>query len=116
MRVGEPVGESSAYLHKLSYNSTMSDFRRLRWNPGNIAHIARHGVSRAEVEEVFEGDFITQLSYGGRHIVIGATASGRVLSVIIEDEADDFSFVVTARSASRRERRLFRSAQEGLQE
>jgi uncharacterized DUF497 family protein len=100
----------------LSYNSTMSDFRRLRWNPGNIAHIARHGVSRMEVEEVFEGDFITQLSYGGRRIVIGATASGRVLSVIIEDEADDVSFVVTARSASRRERRLFRSAQEGLQE
>jgi uncharacterized DUF497 family protein len=94
----------------------MSTDRQLRWDPRNIAHIARHGVNRDEVEEVLRGDFITQSSYGGRRILIGSTATGRTLAVVLEEETEDVSYVVTARPASRKERRALRSVQEGDQD
>lgn len=101
---------------KLSYNSAMSIDRQLRWDLRNVAHIARHGVNRNEVEEVLQGDFIAQVSYHGRRLLIGSTAAGRTLAVVLEDETDDISYVVTARPAKRKERRMLRSLLEGDQD
>ena len=79
----------------------------LAWNSWNIEHISRHDVTRNEVEEVCEGRFIFRESYGGRFVVIGLTLDRRALAVVIEPDNDGMYYVVTARSASRRERRIY---------
>ena len=79
---------------------------RLIWDPGNIAHIARHKVTLQEVEQVRNGRFVARRSYANRIVIIGPTAENRVLSIVLEPVGDDAYYVVTARPASRRERRL----------
>ncbi len=81
--------------------------RQLLWNDWNIAHIARHQVTRQEVEEACQSDHIYFESYKDRLILIGPTLAGRMLAVILEPEANDDYYVVTARSADRKERRLY---------
>jgi hypothetical protein len=85
----------------------MPFIRRLVWDPGNVAHVARHRVTVDEVEEVSRGEYVERQSYMLRVILIGPTNTGRVLTVILEDKGDGLSYVVTARPASRRERRFY---------
>jgi uncharacterized DUF497 family protein len=79
----------------------------LRWNPRNIAHIARHGVLSNEVDDVCGGDYLVRQAYEGRLMLIGPTATGRMLAVVLEFEGEDAVYPVTARPASRKERRLY---------
>ena len=79
----------------------------LRWNQWNIEHIARHGVIPDEVEEVCAARFIVRESYGGRFVVIGQTLAERTLAFILEPDYDGLYYIVTARPASRRERRTY---------
>ena len=79
--------------------------RRLIWDAGNVAHIARHDVSQEEVEEVCEGEFIHRETYKGRLLIIGPTQTGRILAIVLAPEGEDVYYVVTARPADRRERR-----------
>jgi hypothetical protein len=48
----------------------------LRWDPGNVAHIARHQVSPEEVDEVCHGQYIVRQAYGCRVMLIGLTVAG----------------------------------------
>jgi uncharacterized DUF497 family protein len=54
----------------------------LRWDGANESHIARHGVSRAEAEEVVTGDSLSLLAEErngeDRHTELGETHSGRL--------------------------------------
>jgi uncharacterized protein len=93
----------------------MLHIRRLLWDPGNIAHIARHNVTVDEVEETCHGDPITLGSYVGRIVVIGPTQTGRMLAAVLEPEGTDIYYVVTARSASRKERRYYQQQKGGAQ-
>ncbi len=87
---------------------------RLIWDPWNVTHIARHEVTPDEVEEVCHGDPMTSETYGGRLRVVGQTLAGRVLTLILAPRDDDgVYYTVTARSASRKERRLYREKGEG---
>jgi uncharacterized DUF497 family protein len=85
----------------------------LRWDPGNVAHIWRHGVRTNEVEEVCGGDPLRRRGQDGRLILIGATQAGRVLAVVLELLPDGVYYPVTARPASRNERRWFAAEQKG---
>jgi uncharacterized DUF497 family protein len=89
--------------------------RRLRWNAWNEAHIVRHEVSRQKVEQACQSEHIYFESYRERLILIGPTLAGRMLAVVLEHEGEDSYYVVTARSADRKERRLFREEQGGVQ-
>ena len=80
----------------------------LIWDKWNIEHIARHEVTRQEVEEVCEARYIAGQGHSGRFIVIGLTGINRMLAVILEASEEEMYYVVTARSASRRERRIYR--------
>ena len=56
------------------------------WDEGNLNHIARHNVRRAEAEEVILNGFV-EIDYqvmGGeeRLLVIGQTNSGRFLTLL----------------------------------
>ena len=80
---------------------------RLIWDPWNVRHIARHGVRPQEVEEVRHGPFATRASYGHRIMLIGRTLDGRALAVVLEPMNETDYYVVTARPASRKERRFY---------
>ena len=86
----------------------MTPIRRLIWDDWNTAHIARHAVVPDEVEEVCRGDFIMREGHSERIMLIGPTEAGRLLAVILSDEGEDTYYPVTARPASRQERRLYR--------
>lgn len=91
----------------------MSAIGRLVWDPGNIAHIARHQVTPREVEEACHGEHILRMAYGGRIMVIGPTNAGDMIAVVLEPVGDDAHFAITARPASRKERRLYREEKGG---
>lgn len=84
--------------------------QRLRWDDWNKAHIARpaHEVAPEEVEEVCHRDYITLRSYKNRIVVIGPTATGRMLAVVLDPEGEGVYYTVSARPASRSERRYYR--------
>lgn len=81
---------------------------RLRWTPVNTAHIFRHGGRTNEVEELTAGPYPVEPGYGGRSVFIALSRSGRFLTVMVEAEGNGQYFPVTARPASRKERRRFR--------
>jgi len=82
----------------------------LLWDDANERHIARHGVTREEVEYVvFGAGFrfarIEDSHRQGRVVIIGYTASDRCLAVFLDTpSASGMAYVVTARPATTRER------------
>lgn len=85
----------------------MVSINRLIWDPWNVGHIARHEVTPAEVEQVCTSAFIARQSYAGRILIIGPTNDNRILAVVLDPQDDGDYYVVTARPASRRERRRY---------
>lgn len=75
------------------------------WDEFNISHIAEHNVAVSEVEEVCGGKVETYLGHSGRFMVIGKTKAGRILSVVLAQKSRGVFYPVTARDASRKERR-----------
>ena len=86
----------------------------LAWTARADAHIARHGVTRIEVEQAIERSFYFRKA-GGRRTILGRTAS-RVLFLVVEDsrEVPGFAEVVTARDATLAEKRLLERRGKGL--
>lgn len=81
--------------------------RRLIWDAWNTAHIARHDVTPEEVEEVCHGRPIASETYGQRIRLIGPDLQGRMRTVILAPRRRGVYYPVTARPASRKERRLY---------
>jgi uncharacterized DUF497 family protein len=81
--------------------------RTLRWNAWNTTHIAQHAVTPEAVESVCRGPVIARATYQGRLLLIGPDATGRMLAVVLALEEDDQWYPITARPASRQERRLY---------
>jgi uncharacterized DUF497 family protein len=70
------------------------------------AHIARHGVAPSEVEQVCHSSRVQLRSRLDRIVLIGTTDTGRVLTAVLAPEGGGTYYAVTARSASRKERRF----------
>lgn len=81
--------------------------KKLVWDAWNIAHIARHDVLPEEVEQVCTNRHITLKTYSHRYLVAGHTDQGRVISVILTPKGSGVYYPITARSASRKERRIY---------
>jgi hypothetical protein len=81
--------------------------REFQWDEENEAHIARHGVTPPEVEEVFFGRIAVKRSHSGRYLVLGKSGAGRYLAVVIEKLGGGWARVVTARDMASAERRLY---------
>lgn len=78
-----------------------------RWNAWNIGHIAGHGVSRQEAEQVvrsarpyYRGD--------GKYLARGRGSGGRWLQVIYVLDEDGTIFVIHSRPMTDREKRRWR--------
>jgi uncharacterized DUF497 family protein len=88
--------------------------RRLFWDEWSVAHVARHKVTPDEAEEVCHGAFILLRGKRGRLIVSGPTKRGRLLAVVLDPEGDEGEYYpVTARSAAKKERRLYQQQKGG---
>ncbi len=92
----------------------MTFVARLLWDPGNVAHIARHGVTPDEVEQVCHGQPAVSGSYDGRIRVLGITLAGRMIMVILAPRGEDTYLPVTVRPASRIERNRYAALQKDM--
>jgi hypothetical protein len=54
------------------------------WNDDDVEHIARHGVSPSEFEDVCFGLHFSKKETGPRYILSGQTSGGRYIDVVVE--------------------------------
>lgn len=88
--------------------------QRLIWDSWNVGHIARHNVTPDEVEEACHTAPLVQETHSGRFLLTGPTANGRMLAVVLDPELETgVYYPVTARSADRKERRMYAERQKG---
>jgi len=83
--------------------------REIRWTEESEDHIARHGVTPDEVEQVINTR--PRLVVTGAEEVVyvfGTTDAGRYIMVVLVEAADGRDFVVTARDMTDSERQAFR--------
>jgi len=82
------------------------------WPEDRIDHIARHGVTPEEVEEVCFGQpFVQRAKAEGKHPVyyaLGQTAGGRYLFCVVIQFPDGKGYPVTARPMTENEKRRYR--------
>ena len=79
----------------------------LSWDERSEDHIAGHGVTFEEVEQAVQ-DILYNRRSGEYQLIVGLTASGRYLTVVLDDEGDGIWYPVTARPTTRSERSLLR--------
>lgn len=86
----------------------MVSVKNLFWDSWNVNHIAKHNVDKNEVAEVvLDKNAIWSETYNERNRAIGKTQNGRLLTVILFERRYGVFYTVTARSASRKERKLY---------
>lgn len=86
----------------------MIEVKDLIWDSWNVVHIARHDVTKEEVEQACQSDYIALDGYKGRIILIGMTEADRVLAIVLDPEPEEgLYYPVTARAAGRKERRIY---------
>jgi len=105
-RVNMLNGNPVVFCNTLCYTYSV-EIKELVWTDKNAEHIARHNVSPHEVKEVIEGQALFLKAKLGRTMVIGKTVKSRTLAIILERIGVSKYFVVTARDADRKERKLF---------
>ncbi|MBI2330247.1 hypothetical protein HYU94_02570 [Candidatus Daviesbacteria bacterium] len=79
--------------------------KKLIWDEYNIEHIKKHEVAQAEVEEVAKNIVGHKQSKLGRYLIIGRTGP-RIISVAVSRKAIGIYYPVTARDASKKERKI----------
>lgn len=77
----------------------------LIWDQWNRKHIRRHSISEEEIAVALENVGAHRRGYSGRIILIGRSQT-RIVSVILAKEQIGKYYIVTARDADKKERRL----------
>jgi uncharacterized DUF497 family protein len=77
--------------------------------PGRDEHIARYQVTVQEAEEVVFGSPAIHRTRDDRYRLVGQTAAGRYLTVIVAPRGQGVYGLVTAREATEAERRQYRT-------
>jgi hypothetical protein len=82
--------------------------KKLVWDEWNTAHIARHDVIPAEVEQACHNNPLVQEGKKGRVAVTGKTGAGRMITTILDPEPEHgVYYPVTAYTTSRKYRRIY---------
>lgn len=81
-----------------------------RWNEWNEGHVATHGVTPEEAEDVVRGARAPfPLVQGNeRYLVWGPGTGGRLVQVVFVIDPDDTVFVIHARPLTETEKRRYR--------
>ena len=80
--------------------------KRLKWDERNIFHIARHGITVKDVEDVCSGRHIAR-KVKDRYLIYGETEAGRHILVVLEKTEYNFR-PITARDMSKSEKRIYK--------
>jgi uncharacterized DUF497 family protein len=73
---------------------------------GNVQHCEEHGVSKDEIEEVFQNAADADISHSsGRPVIFGDTSAGRHLMVVYDEIDAETVYPVTAYEVPRRQQR-----------
>ena len=79
----------------------------LVWDEQNREHIRKHGVTIAEVEEVYSNPAVSFEAKNRRQGIIAKVKNGRMIAVFLSFEKQKGPYVVSARDAGFKERGLF---------
>ncbi len=82
----------------------------LVWDEANLNHIKKHFVSKTEIENAVLDFIYHEHTYSGRYLIVGDTGK-RILSVVVSRKSLKTYYVVTARSASKKERKKINEKQ-----
>ena len=82
-------------LHCVTFITQMK-IVSLEWNEDDIEHIAHHGISSAEVEDVCFNSHIAVKGRFGRYVLYGQSSVGRFIKLILEKLYDHIFRPVTA--------------------
>lgn len=84
------------------------EIKSFMWSEDNIYHIAKHGVTPYEVEEVaFEGAPYIRKGRRGRRYLYGKTIGGRHLFIVYVLSGRGKAQVITARDMDDKERKYY---------
>lgn len=91
----------------------MVKVKNLVWDSWNIDHIARHNVVKEEVFEIVQDESaVWSETYRKRKRIIGKTKKRRLVTAILAEKNRDSLYTITARPASRKERRIYDKSKE----
>lgn len=72
---------------------------------GNVMHCAQHGITKEEIEEVFQNAIDADVSRStGRPVIFGDTDGGRHLMVVYEEIDAETVYPITAYEVPRKRR------------
>jgi uncharacterized DUF497 family protein len=77
-----------------------------------VAHIARHDVTRRDVQQVCQGEFIASDTYKGRLRIVGPNRAGRMPAIILKPSGEAVYYCVTAHDANAGETRRYHEQRE----
>jgi uncharacterized DUF497 family protein len=80
--------------------------KRLNWDKRNIFHIACHGITVKDVEDVCADRHIAR-KVKDRYIIYGDTEAGRHIFIVLEKRGDNFR-PITARDMSESEKKIYK--------
>ena len=80
--------------------------KRLNWDNRNVFHIACHGITVEDVENVCSGRHIARKARGRYHIY-GETETGRHIFIVLEKTGDSFR-PITARNMNESEKKIYK--------
>jgi len=79
------------------------------WDDNSIEHIAKHGVSPDEVEDVaFDDDPWIRKGRKGTRYMLGYTIAGRYLFVVYNLKGKGIARVITSMDMNKKTKRLYR--------
>jgi hypothetical protein len=80
----------------------------IHWTDDSERHIARHHVTPEEVEQSTNRPFYTMSGRDGTTLLLGQADAGRLMLVVLSQASDGRWYVVTARTMTAAERRIFK--------
>ena len=83
----------------------MTKISILVWDEFNKEHIKKHKLTIQEVENAVQNTATHNQGYGNRFILIGRSEN-RILAIVLAKQKKGSYYVVTARDASKKERKI----------
>lgn len=79
--------------------------KKLLWDSSNIEHIKKHKVSKEEVEQAGTQVIAVKVAQRGCYLLIGRSGA-RIISIVVVRRHTGIYYVVTARDAGKKERKI----------
>ena len=81
---------------------------KLEWDEWNVNHIAKHNVSRREVEEAVRDPIAKMRKISKNRYALVGSAWGRILTVFLDLRENMRYYVVTARDSTAKEKKIYK--------